>query len=60
MRILKQRLILSRKGVKLVEQAVEGRFELAKSELKCLNKKEQGELTHLLAKLSRSACNDTQ
>ena len=47
-------IVLTEKGVKLVEQAVEDRFEQAKSELKCLNIKEQNELTKLLAKLSQA------
>jgi DNA-binding MarR family transcriptional regulator len=45
-------ILLTDKGIKLVEQAVKNRFEQAKTELKHLSTNEQKELTKLLAKLS--------
>jgi DNA-binding MarR family transcriptional regulator len=45
-------IVLTHKGIKLVEQAVKYRFEQAQNELKCLSGNEQKELTKLLEKLS--------
>ena len=47
-------IILTSKGVKLVDKAIEARFQQAQSALQQLNKKEQAELANLLAKLSKA------
>ena len=51
-------ILLTNKGKKLIDKAIEARFNQAQSALEELTNKEQDELANLLAKLSKSIGNN--